>query len=86
MIGLDVREYFYSVILRCIVVALTGSALPIAVAYFLNKSILSSMFVCSIAFISALTVSFVFGMTTGEKIVVLDKVRAKFQKVWLRYK
>ena len=86
MIGLDVREYFYSVILRCIVVALTGSALPIAVAYFLDKSILSSMFVCSIAFISALTVSFVFGMTTGEKIVVLDKVRAKFQRVWLRYK
>ena len=76
MISLDISEYFRNVILRCLIVAVLSPVVPMVASRFLrNGTVISSLAVCFCAVISVLAFSFIFGITSVERTVVIDRVK-----------
>lgn len=73
MIKLSLRQYFSLVIFRCLIVLAVSLPLCIMVKYILPVGVLPSVIVCAISVVVALTVSYLIGLTSGERQFVHTK-------------
>ena len=73
MIKLSLRKYFSCVIFRCLIVLAVSLPLCILIKYILPVGVLPSVIVCVISVVVALTISYLIGLTSGERLFVRTK-------------
>lgn len=81
MIQLSFRQYFNSVILRCLIVLFVSLPLCLVVKYALPTDILSTIIVCLFCVLTALATSYFLGMSSGERQFVHAKSMEFYKKV-----
>lgn len=75
MIGLQIGGYFKDVILRCLLVGVAAFIVPMLLEYFLEDTMWTSVLICAVSVISAGVISFCMGMTSGERKVLLRRLK-----------
>ena len=84
MIQLSLRQYFSSVIVRCLIVLAISLPLCFLVRYFLPTGILFTISVCIVSMLIAITVSYFLGLTSQERQFVHAKCMEISKKVTCR--
>ena len=80
LINLSIYNYITTVILRCLLVAITGSILPYLVKQMLSDSILSSICIIIICTISNIVSIYYLGLESDEKDFIKNKCYTLFSK------
>ena len=75
MIGLQIGRYFKDVIFRCLFVGGTAFVVPLILKYFLGNTAWTSVLICAVSVFSAGAISFCIGMTSGERKVLLRRLK-----------
>lgn len=77
MIKLSLRQYFSSVILRCLIVLMVSLPLCILIKHILPIGILASIMVCVFSIVEALIITYLLGLTSAER----DFIHAKCTEI-----
>lgn len=81
MIKLPIREYFKKVLFRVMIVAISGSVLPILIYMFLPKhTFLSFVSVCVVCVVSVALSVYTLGISQNERAKVVSFVKKKIEK------
>lgn len=80
MIGLSLRRFFTNVIVRCFLVTVSATIIPMVFNRYVGDSLLSSISVCLVSAVSAAVCSFFIGMTRHERFVVVNMLKIKLSK------
>lgn len=84
MIKMSVRQYFCSVILRCMLVLVVSLPLCLLVKYLLPEAILSTITVCTVCLLVTSVASYMLGLDKSERQFVKNK-GIEFIKRFTRY-
>lgn len=77
MIKLSLRQYFSSVILRCLIVLMASLPLCILIKHILPIGILASIMVCVFSIVETLIITYLLGLTSAER----DFIHAKCTEI-----
>lgn len=81
MILLSIRKYITEVILKCVTVSIVSLICSILLKESLPPHIISTIIVCVLSFVAAVSVSYILGLTRQERIFVNSKVRVAWAKI-----
>ena len=81
-IKMSKREYVKRVLLRCVLVMLTSSVIPIVLYVMLPQSIISFIIVVLVSLFSVLSCSYCIGLTVEERTIVREKVQQYIAKIY----
>lgn len=81
MIDLSLRQYFFSVILRCVLVLLVSLPIIYLIKFILPVSILSTICVFVVSVLITFSSSYLFGLTQSEREFVRKKCTILLQKI-----
>jgi len=82
MISLSLKQYFISVIFRCIPVCAVSLVCSVVLRHILPASIVSVIIVCIFSMIIVLLFSYVLGLTSNERIFVMKKAQVVLLKIF----
>ncbi len=80
LISMSWRQYVVDVVLKCVIVTILASLLPAIVRSLVHESQWSSVLIVIGSLLSAVTVIYLFGMSTQERDVVAQYIHSRFHK------
>lgn len=83
LIKLSYKQYFQTVILKCLVVLIVALILPIILKFIVNTSLLDSIIICLSSILSILLSIYFIGLDKNEKIYINQKI--KLNKILKHY-
>lgn len=81
MIHLSLRQYFGSVVLRCLLVCVVSVALMAVMKSLLPDTLLMAVIVCAVSPVVAVLSAYLLGLTDGERVFVHSKIQTLLAKL-----
>lgn len=79
-VNLPVSTFIYNVMLRCLIVMIIGSIIPVILRMLIPDGIIRFLVVCVVSVISAICAIYYCGLDAHERKVIIGKIRTKLCK------